>query len=297
MRIRSSVVALACLLATSAFAQNPPKDAPPIPEDRMEGERDVEHERGMKHDDMKKDEMGSKDDMSKPDRAAMRGDLDDGQLVRVLGLVHQTEMELAQMALDKSDDEQVKQLAQHILDDHKWLDQKTVDVVEEHDLQGKNSQVSRMLLKDGQKVKEQLGGLEGQAFDRVFLSSSVQMHRDVLGLLKAQSGGDFEEDIQQLIDQTLPSLQAHHDDSRTLMNQLDEGRAIGSQDRDLGDRPVRTGTERDMGEEDVRDRPVRTGTERDIGDEMEEDVDEIDREIDRELEDIEKIDDDSRDDY
>jgi len=119
------------------------------------------------------------------------------------------EMKGAELALRKSQDPQVKQLAQKILDDHKQADQKLQQAA-----QAANIQIPRGDNAMSQHAREIFEKLDGKDFDQQYVSwvrsshaKAVNEFQDVAQLAKTQQVKDFARD-------TLPSLQAHYQQSQ-----------------------------------------------------------------------------------
>jgi putative membrane protein len=119
------------------------------------------------------------------------------------------EMKGAELALRKSQDPQVKQLAQKILDDHKQADQKLQQAA-----QAANIQIPRGDNAMSQHAREIFEKLNGKDFDQQYVSwvrsthaKAVNEYQDVAQLAKTQQVKDYARD-------TLPTLQQHYQQSQ-----------------------------------------------------------------------------------
>jgi putative membrane protein len=147
---------------------------------------------------------------------ANRGDaLTVAGFVRAAAMSDLYEMEASRLAEQRSQDEQVKKFAQHMLRDHG----KTTDELKGMlpRLPGVSAQqVPTGLDQQHQALVQQLQGAQGAEFDRVFFQQQVRSHQAAVDLFRgyAQSGDNAE--LKQWASRTLPSLEEHLRDAQRL---------------------------------------------------------------------------------
>lgn len=97
------------------------------------------------------------------------------------------EVQLGQLTMQKSDNQQVKQFAQRMIDDHTKLNDQMKPVAQQLGVTAPN-QVS----KKDRKVMAELQGLSGSAYDQVYIKDMVKDHKQDLGQfqMEASSGQD-----------------------------------------------------------------------------------------------------------
>ena len=144
------------------------------------------------------------------------------------------EVELANLALQKSANEDVKRFAQRMIDDHKTANQKlatlaqskgitlpapataaTTSQTNEGSRQTANIENTRAA--EGKqpadakisKAKEKLGRLSGAEFDREYMKMMVKDHEKAVAEFQKQSTQSKDTDVQEFARTTLPTLQEH----------------------------------------------------------------------------------------
>jgi len=147
---------------------------------------------------------------------ATRGDaLAAPAFVRTVATSDLYEMEASRLAEQRSQNEQVKRFAQHMLRDHGKTTGELKGMLPQ--LQGVSAQqMATSLDRQHQALLEQLQGAQGAEFDRAFARQQVQSHQAAVDLFRAyaQSGDDAR--LKQWASQTLPSLEEHLREAQQL---------------------------------------------------------------------------------
>lgn len=114
------------------------------------------------------------------------------------------EVQMGQMALNKSSDAQVRQLAQRIVDD----DTKANDQLK---VLAQNKQVTLPTAapSDTQKETGNLQTKNGSAFDQAWSKAVVKNHQAAVKLFTQESKQTKDTDLHQFVQATLPTLQDH----------------------------------------------------------------------------------------
>jgi putative membrane protein len=112
------------------------------------------------------------------------------------------EIEAGQLALDKAQRDDVKQLAQMIVSDHEKAgnDLKTAVGAEASGLPAALDSKHTQLL-------DQLKKASGQQFDRLYVQQQVQAHKEAVALFRDEAKKTNE--LQQFAQTTLPALENH----------------------------------------------------------------------------------------
>jgi putative membrane protein len=144
------------------------------------------------------------------------------------------EIDLANLALQKSANEDVKRFAQRLIDDHKAANEKLMTLAQSKGItlpgpatvastsqtnegarQSANIETTRAA--QGQqstdakisKAKEKLGRLSGAEFDREYMKMMVKDHEKAVAEFQKQSTQSKDADVQEFARTTLPTLQEH----------------------------------------------------------------------------------------
>lgn len=114
------------------------------------------------------------------------------------------EISLAQLALKQAESQQVRQLAQQLLDDHMQTNRELVTLANlKQDAQSTEPSSTAA------DVQQQLQGLHGNDFDRAYVNDVVQSHQRAVELFAKTARNSTDPDIKQFAQAKLPILQHH----------------------------------------------------------------------------------------
>jgi len=121
------------------------------------------------------------------------------------------EVELGQLATEKASSDDVKKFGQRMVDDHSKANEELKQVAG-----SKGIDLPMSLNAKDQATKDRLSKLSGDAFDRAYLQDMVKDHiKDVVEFQhESKSGKDS--DIKNFASQTLPRLQEHLNQAKSI---------------------------------------------------------------------------------
>ena len=135
-----------------------------------------------------------------PDPIAVRAAADFIMKASIDGM---TEVQLAQLALSRSTNARVRNLAQHLVSDSTVQNDKLAEVA-----LMKNVSVPRQIDAAHEAVFQQLKAKQGQAFDAAYVSQTIAAHDRAISLYMAASG-QLDSEIAAYAYRTLPTLKSH----------------------------------------------------------------------------------------
>lgn len=159
-------------------------------------------------------------------------------LVMKLKKANQSEIELSELATQKTDNQEVRQLAQMLIDEHQALneDLKKVEMKSQTTAPDKRSSqvamVPHELCQIGEQAcqnvltmtKEMLGTYQGQDFNMAFLGQQCIAHTMMLGELKAIES-DGPKELRQFASQAAAKVEKHLEKTKLLAKKLqDDGK-------------------------------------------------------------------------
>lgn len=168
--MRTPFVAILSTLAISALASGCKKEAkdPPPVTSPVEGA----------------------DPAAKPEAAATKpgpaAGLTDPQIAAIVVAANQVDIDAGKLALEKSENEEVKKFAQQMVTDHSAVNKAAVELVTRLNVTPEASDTSRGLTAGGAETRATLSGLEGAAFDRAYVDNEVAYHKAVISVLESQ---------------------------------------------------------------------------------------------------------------
>ena len=114
------------------------------------------------------------------------------------------EIDASKMALQKSQNDQVKQFAQKMIDDH----QKMLDDL--HALAGQeNIKFKDEPTSEGKKMAAKLDGLNGPAFDKAYVAGMVKDHKEDVRDFNAEINTGKDQPTKEAAQKSLPVIQDH----------------------------------------------------------------------------------------
>jgi|GEM_PF-1087153 len=122
--------------------------------------------------------------------------LTDGQILEVIEALNEVEIDLARLALRRTDDTAVREVAEALIADHRASDRE-IDLLEDtyRELDTEDSNLSEDLEDDGEALVRSLRNLDDAQFVCTFLQEQEKQHQMALQLIN---------------DQLLPAAQSEH---------------------------------------------------------------------------------------
>lgn len=113
------------------------------------------------------------------------------------------EIKLADLALQKSNNSQVKSFARRMKHDHTQADEKLKNIV------GANEQLPTNLDAEQQQQVDSLQSKSGKAFDKAYADQAVQDHEKAISQFENATTSAPTEKLRNFASQTLPTLKEH----------------------------------------------------------------------------------------
>lgn len=125
------------------------------------------------------------------------------------------EVQMGQLALEKSQHAEVKKFANMLVTDHSQGNQQLMTVANEI-----QAPVPSQLSVSQANTLEGLRGLEGMAFDKSFLAHSIKMHEKDIAEFREQASEHPSKEVRTLAAKLLPKLQSHLNMARQLNQKI-----------------------------------------------------------------------------
>lgn len=119
--------------------------------------------------------------------------------------ISKAEVELAQLALNNTKNEEIRLYAERMVKDHTAAGEKLTQIASEQ-----NIQLPQKLDAKHQAVKQKLSGLQGDAFDREYKKQMMMGHQEAVALFESASQSQqMPEELKEFAASTLPTLERH----------------------------------------------------------------------------------------
>ena len=133
-----------------------------------------------------------------------------GEILYVLQTINKGEISQAQLAMQRSQNPEVQQTAQLIIQDHLALQQRINQVADQTGAQLMETELSRTIADKASKARQDLMELSGEEFDRAFLEKQVTMHEMALQTAREDLLPDaMDPQVTQLLTNASQSLEHH----------------------------------------------------------------------------------------
>jgi len=191
-----NVVAMAALCCSPMFAQAPGGGGMQQPS-QPGGSASPEMQRQQQQQDM--------NGMNGPAAAGPNaGPSMDKEFVKKALEGNMAEIQMGQLALEKSSDEQVKQFAQRMVDDHGKMVEQLKPVAEQMGVK-----VPEGPSKGQMKNMDKMKGLSGDAFDQAYIKSMVKDHKNDDSEFKQEAQSTQNPQLKQMVMQSDQMIQTH----------------------------------------------------------------------------------------
>jgi putative membrane protein len=114
------------------------------------------------------------------------------------------EVQIAQLAQQKTASDQVKQFAQKMIDDHTPNNEQLVKLATAEGVTPPSEPNVQQ-----QKMAQHLESLSGQKFDHAYIRGQIHAHMVMLKLFQAEASGGQDARLKAFAEQTVPTIQEH----------------------------------------------------------------------------------------
>ena len=136
--------------------------------------------------------------------------LTDPEIASVAVTANQIDIDYGKIALDKSENPEVKKFAETMMKDHQDIIDKAVALVEKLGVTPKDNAFTQTLLDGKKATTEQLNELIGAEFDVAYIENEVAYHKAVINAVKDSLIPSTENaELKKLLESAVPLLQHH----------------------------------------------------------------------------------------
>ena len=163
--------------------------------------------------------MKSNDKMKSGDKMMNSKMNADSKFMMMAATGGMNEISLSNQALSKSDNEDVKQYAQMMIDDHTKANDELKSVAT-----GKNVTLPTEPDAKHKAMTEKMSAMSGSGFDMAYVKAMVQDHEKTVAMFQKEADNGKDADAKAFAVKTLPTLKAHLEAARSLMSKMNGGK-------------------------------------------------------------------------
>jgi putative membrane protein len=142
---------------------------------------------------------------------SMSSRVDDNKFIKEAALGGMAEVELGKLAVQKASNDNVKQFAQKMIDDHSKANDKLKEVASRDKIT-----VPESLDSKHQARIDKLAKLSGDQFDKAYVKDQLKDHENDVDKFSAEAQGGSDPAIKDFAASTLPTLKQHLDLVKSL---------------------------------------------------------------------------------
>ena len=116
--------------------------------------------------------------------AAGQDRLNDLEMAHVAVTASNIDIAYAHLALALSENPEIRRFAETMIRDHTAVNAKVFELAERLGVTAQDNAMSRQLLKDAARIKDELSRLRGAEFDRRYAANELAYHRTVNGVVQ-----------------------------------------------------------------------------------------------------------------
>ena len=145
----------------------------------------------------------------------------DPQIVGIVTTADELDINAAKLALKKSQNNDVKQFAQQMVDDHTKLQKSVNDLGAKLKVKPEPSATSKSLKTAGAAETKKLQGLKGSAFDKEYIDHEVAFHQQVIDAAsKVLIPNAQNAELKSALEGAAPLLQGHLEHAQKIQSSL-----------------------------------------------------------------------------
>ncbi len=155
------------------------------------------------------------------DTAAAGGAMTDANVAAIGSASNQDEIQTSRLALEKTQNAQVRQYAQRMVDDHGRFEQEMTQLLQTKGITPQDNAQSTQMKQTAQAMTQRLQGLSGRALDSAYVAHQVQAHQATLQALETTLIPNAKDpQMKQMLEQARPAVAQHLADAQKLQGSI-----------------------------------------------------------------------------
>ncbi|MBL0320326.1 MAG: DUF4142 domain-containing protein [Alphaproteobacteria bacterium] len=146
--------------------------------------------------------------------AAVYASTSDKDFVHEASVANEFEMEAGKITLEKSQDAEIKNFAQRMIDDHTKTAHKLTEAL--HNSKKSHAQATDKLDEKHQKIIKELEGTSGEEYEKLYIKEQIKAHKEAVSLFTDYSRNGEDPVLKEFATETLPTLSEHLKHAKAL---------------------------------------------------------------------------------
>ena len=125
------------------------------------------------------------------------------------------EIALGKLAVKQAANPQVREFAQHMIEDHTRCSQELTEIAKKN-----NFKLATELTKECKDIIAKLSIAKGAEFDRQYMDTQVKVHQEAVTLFKTQAKSGQNADLRAFADKGLPGIEKHLQKAQQIAKEI-----------------------------------------------------------------------------
>jgi putative membrane protein len=147
--------------------------------------------------------------------------LSDPEIASVAVTANQVDITAAEQAIKKTTNDEVRNFAQTMINDHQSVIDKATALVQKLHVTPKDNALSQKLSSDAAKTRQSLSTKSGKAFDRAYIDNEVAYHKAVIAAVEGKLIPESQNaELKDLLQTVLPVLKTHLEHAEMVQKKI-----------------------------------------------------------------------------
>jgi len=153
-----------------------------------------------------------------------QADLTDLEMAHVAVTASNIDIAYAHLALALSENDVIRGFAARMISDHTAVNGKVAELAKRLGVQAQGNAMSRKLLDDARRIRDELSRLRGDAFDRFYIDNELRYHETVNGVVANAFIPNIENaEVRKAFETALEVFRGHEAHARQLVREQPQG--------------------------------------------------------------------------
>lgn len=154
-------------------------------------------------------------------RAQSQDKYSDAEIAHIAVVANKIDVETAKLAKKKSDQADVVNFANTMINDHNSVIEKATNLAETLGVKPQKNSLSKKLMKDAKSARSMLQSKSGADFNQAYINHEVKYHKAVISTIEDVLIPDTNNaDLKNLLEGVLPALKTHLKQAKTIQEKL-----------------------------------------------------------------------------
>jgi putative membrane protein len=147
--------------------------------------------------------------------------LTDANIAAIVVEANKIDISAGKIALNRSDNQRVKEFAQRMVTDHKSVLDSAVKLVTRLGVTPQNNELVSLLAKQSTDHEAKLRKLSGREFNKLYIDHEIAYHEAVIGVVNSQLiPGAINQELKNVLISVLPAFDAHLAHCKSVQSSL-----------------------------------------------------------------------------